>query len=99
MTWRKGAVRATVRFGALALLALCWETLAHVKTDARLYPPFEHLFAVSLPSLGVFSSSAEVGYRTAFGVLVVHSAITIGRIICALILATPLGIGLGLIIH
>src|SRR5450755_1979077 len=93
-TWR-----GSIRLGSLCALALGWEMLAHFKGDARLYPPIEHLFAVSLPSLGVFSSSSDAGYRTAIGVLLIHSAITIGRIVGALILGTPLGIGLGLLIH
>lgn len=99
MTWPKSIVRRSIRLGSLVVLVLGWEILAHVKGDLRLYPPIEHLFAVSLPSLGVFSSSSDAGYGTALSVLLIHSAITVARIVGALILGTPLGMGLGLLTH
>jgi taurine transport system permease protein len=99
MIGRRSVVVKTARIAALAFVALGWETLAHLKADARLFPSLEHLFTVSLPSLGVFSNSSDQGYKAAVSVLIIHSAITIARIVGALILGAPLGIGLGLMIH
>jgi ABC-type nitrate/sulfonate/bicarbonate transport system permease component len=99
MTRLRGAKQGWVRAGSLVGLAFGWNILAHFKCDQRLYPSIEHLFAVSLPSLGVFAKSSNPGYTNALSVLLIHSAITIGRIVGALVLGAPLGIGLGLVIH
>lgn len=88
-----------IRVVSIATLALMWEVLAHVKGDPRLFPSFEHIIFVSLPSLGVFSKTSQPGFLEALGVLASHASITVGRILVALALGAPSGIIFGLTIH
>jgi ABC-type nitrate/sulfonate/bicarbonate transport system permease component len=83
----------------MSLMALAWEVFATARNDPRLFPSIPHIVFVSLPSLGVFSQSGEMGFIGALQVLTYHSAITILRILLALLLGIPSGIASGLFVH
>jgi ABC-type nitrate/sulfonate/bicarbonate transport system permease component len=86
---------------ALPLIAilLIWELVAHGKNEPRLFPSLEYVAFVSLPSLGVFSTTNEPGFVSALSVIGLQSLITIARILGALAVGIPAGVLFGLTIH
>jgi sulfonate transport system permease protein len=88
-----------IRLMSIAALCLAWEVVAHTKQQPSLYPTFEQMFRVSLPSFGVFSEAASAGVGRALTVLSYHAGVTLLRISIGLLIGVPLGIIAGLIIH